>query len=146
NEEKPYTPFVVEQLAGDVTGKGDPNVEVATGCLVAGVHDTVGIQEEQGTRQQRANDLDDIVATTGAAFLGLTVGCARCHDHKFDPIPQRDYYRLCAVFAGVQHGERPFGESGRMDDTQRVPANGRNQAGSSTLPFFHSSIRKLDVQ
>ena len=75
---------------------------------MAGVHDTVGIQTVEGTLQQRANDLDDMVATTGAAFLGLTVDCARCHDHKFDPIPQKDYYRLTAVLAGVRHGERPL--------------------------------------
>lgn len=108
NEDKPYNRFITEQLAGDVVGKGDPNVETATGFLVAGIHDTVGIQTEEGTRQQRSNDLDDMVATTGAAFLGLTIGCAKCHDHKFDPIPQRDYYRLTAVFAGVRHGERPL--------------------------------------
>jgi len=108
NEDKPYTQFVTEQLAGDVTGKGDPNVEAATGFLVAGIHDTVSNQTEEGTRQQRVNDLEDIVATTGGAFLGLTVGCARCHDHKFDPIPQKDYYRFAAVFAGVRHGERPL--------------------------------------
>jgi hypothetical protein len=108
NQDKPYTDFVVEQLAGDFVGKGKADVEAATGFLVAGIHDTVGIQEEQGTRQQRSNDLDDIVSTTGAAFLGLTVGCAKCHDHKFDPIPQRDFYRLAACFAGVRHGERPL--------------------------------------
>jgi cytochrome c553 len=106
NEDKSFARFITEQLAGDVVGKGDPAVEAATGFLVAGVHDTVGIQTEEGTRQQRADDLDDIVSTTGAAFLGLTVGCAKCHDHKFDPIPQRDFYRLAAVFAGVRHGER----------------------------------------
>lgn len=108
NEDKPYDRFIAEQLAGDVVGKGDPTIEPATGFLVAGIHDTVGIQTDEGTRQQRSNDLDDMVATTGAAFLGLTIGCAKCHDHKFDPIPQRDYYRLTAVFAGVRHGERPL--------------------------------------
>lgn len=106
NTDKPYNRFVLEQLAGDVVASGDPIGSVATGFLVAGIHDTVTIQEEQGTRQQRANDLEDIVSTTGAAFLGLTIGCAKCHDHKFDPISQRDYYRMAAVFAGVRHGER----------------------------------------
>jgi hypothetical protein len=108
NQDKPYDRFVTEQLAGDIVGKGDPDAEVATGFLVAGIHDTVGIQTEEGTRQQRSNDLDDIVSTTGATFLGLTVNCAKCHDHKFDPIPARDYYRLAAVFADVHHGERPL--------------------------------------
>ena len=58
--------------------------------------------------QQRADDLDDMITATGTTFLGLTVQCARCHDHKFDPISQRDYYGLQAVFAGVQHAEREF--------------------------------------
>jgi hypothetical protein len=118
NRDEPYSRFVTEQIAGDVVGAGNPEIEAATGFLVAGVHDTVGIRSPEGALQQRANDLDDIVATTGAAFLGLTVGCARCHDHKFDPIPQRDYYRLTAVFAGVQHGERPLGMR-RADDGRK---------------------------
>lgn len=106
NEDRPYTEFITEQLAGDVIAAGDPDREVGTGFLVAGVHDTVGNQSEEGKRQQRVNDLDDIVSAASEAFMGLTAGCARCHDHKFDPIPQRDYYRLAAVFAGFQHGER----------------------------------------
>lgn len=106
NDDKPYDRFIKEQLAGDVIGKGDPDAEIGTGFLVAGVHDTVGNQTEEGTRLQRANDLDDMVATTAETFLALTAGCAKCHDHKFDPVPQRDYYRLAAVFAGVRHGER----------------------------------------
>ncbi len=108
NQDKPYPQFIAEQLAGDVLSRQDPSCAAATGFLVAGVHDTVGIQEEVGTRQQRSNDLDDIVSTTGATFLGLSVGCAKCHNHKFDPIPQKDYYRLTACFAGVRHGERPL--------------------------------------
>ncbi len=108
NDDIPYPRFIAEQLAGDTLSKDKPSAQAATGFLVAGTHDTVGIQTEEGTRQQRSNDLDDIVSTTGAAFLGLTVGCAKCHDHKFDPIPQRDFYRLAACFAGVRHGERPL--------------------------------------
>ena len=116
NEDKPFADFVTEQLAGDVVGRGNPNIETGTGFLVAGIHDTVGIQTEEGTRQQRSNDLDDMVATTSAAFLGMTVACARCHDHKFDPIPQKDYYRIMAAFAGVKHGERNLSE---LDDKTR---------------------------
>ncbi len=108
NSDKPYDEFIKEQISGDIIAKGDPDREVATGFLVAGIHDTVGISTEEGTRQQRANDLDDIAATTGVTFLGLSVNCARCHDHKFDPILTRDYYRLNSVFSGVFHGERSF--------------------------------------
>ncbi|MDB5386805.1 MAG: hypothetical protein JWM11_2451 [Planctomycetaceae bacterium] len=106
NEDKPYPQFILEQLAGDVVAAGQPDVEVATAFLVAGTHDLVGNQTLEGTLKQRNDDLDDMISTTGFAFLGLTLGCARCHDHKFDPITQKDYYGLQAIFAGVQHAER----------------------------------------
>ncbi len=108
NEDKPFDQFVLEQLAGDQIAAGDPDVEVATGFLVAGTHDTVGISNLEGQLQQRANDLDDILSTTAAAFLGLTLNCARCHDHKFDPLSQEDYYRWQSIFAGVRHGSREW--------------------------------------
>jgi hypothetical protein len=120
NQDKPFDQFVTEQLAGDVVAKGDPGIQVATGFLVAGIHDTVGNSTEEGTRQQRSNDLDDMVSTTGAAFLGLTINCAKCHDHKFDPIPTRDYYRLTAVFAGVRHGESPLAPSAGSAEQQKA--------------------------
>ena len=106
NEDKPFTRFVQEQLAGDVVAPGDVKNEVATGFLVAGTHDIVGNQSPEGMAQQRQDDLYDMVSATGATFLGLTVNCARCHDHKFDPITQRDYYGLQAIFAGTEHGTR----------------------------------------
>lgn len=101
NADMPYSRFVKAQLAGEQIGES-----AGTGFLVAGVHDDVPSPDEVLTRQQRASDLDDIVSTVGETFLGMTVGCARCHDHKFDPIPQKDYYRLCATFGGVYHGDR----------------------------------------
>jgi hypothetical protein len=101
NEDKPYDQFVLEQLAGDVFGADE-----ATGFLVAGPWDQVKSPDPVLTANQRADELHDIVSTTGSTFLGLTVGCARCHDHKFDPIPQQDYYAIKAVFEGVQHGDR----------------------------------------
>jgi len=140
NEDKPYPDFIAEQLAGDLIGKGNPKIEAATGFLVAGVHDTVGIQTVEGTLQQRANDLEDIVATVGAAFLGMTIGCARCHDHKFDPIPQKDYYRLAAVFAGVRHGERELRTSAPdMDAGKRAATNER-------LRVLQGKIADLDAK
>jgi hypothetical protein len=101
NEDKPYDRFVTEQLAGDVSGADE-----ATGFLVAGPWDQVKSPDPVLTANQRADELHDIVSVTGSTFLGLTVGCARCHNHKFDPIPQVDYFALKAVFEGVQHGER----------------------------------------
>jgi len=101
NSDKPYDQFVIEQLAGDIFG-----ADAATGFLVAGPRDQVKSPDPVLTANQRADELHDIISTTGSTFLGLTIGCARCHDHKFDPIPQKDYYALKAVFEGVQHGER----------------------------------------
>jgi mono/diheme cytochrome c family protein len=101
NEDKPYDRFVSEQLAGDTLG-----ADVATGFLVAGAWDEVKSPDITLTLQQRADELHDMISTAGSTFLGLTVGCARCHGHKFDPVSQLDYYKLKAIFADVQHGER----------------------------------------
>ena len=111
NEDRPYDRFVAEQLAGDALG-----VDEATGFLVGGPVDRVKSPDITLTLQQRADELNDILSTTSSAFLGLTVGCARCHNHKFDPISQVDYYAMKAVFAGVQHGDRPL----RVKDTEEL--------------------------
>ena len=124
NSDKPFAQFILEQLAGDQLG-----VDAATGFLVGGTHDVVGIQNIEGQLQQRANDLDDILATTATTFLGLTVGCARCHDHKFDPISQRDYYALQAIFAGVRHGEREL-KPVDYEDRRREEPNVRRELAS----------------
>jgi len=101
NSDMPYDHFVVSQLAGDAIGEG-----AGTGFLVAGPFDMVKSPDVSLTLAQRQDELADMVNTTGTAFLGLTLGCARCHDHKFDPVPQTDYYALAAVFAGVRHADR----------------------------------------
>lgn len=101
NTDKPYDRFAFEQLAGDAVG-----ADAATGFLVGGAFDKVKSPDVNLTQMQRQDELADMVNTTSAVFLGLTVGCARCHNHKFDPILQKDFYALQAVFAGVNHGER----------------------------------------
>ena len=103
NEDMPFDRFISEQLAGDATG-----VDAGTGFLVGGTYDRVKSPDIALTLMQRQNELADMVGATGTTFLGLTVGCARCHNHKFDPVQQKDYYALQAVFAGVRHGERPL--------------------------------------
>ena len=112
NTDKPYPQFIKEQLAGDMFG-----ADRATGFLVAGPHDSVKSSDINLTLMQRQEELADMVNTTGTAFLGLTMGCARCHNHKFDPILQKDYYAMQAVFAGVQMGERPLREM--LDRTKK---------------------------
>jgi len=106
NADKPYDQFIREQICGDTCG-----ADAATGFLVGGTTDRVTSPDPVLTANQRADELHDIVSTTGSAFLGMTIGCARCHDHKFDPISQRDYYAIKAAFAGVRHGEREIGGS-----------------------------------
>ncbi|MCA8998934.1 MAG: DUF1553 domain-containing protein [Planctomycetaceae bacterium] len=103
NDDKPYDQFILEQLAGDALG-----ADVGTGFLVAGPYDLVKGQDPQLRLMQRQDELADMINATGTAFLGLTLGCARCHNHKFDPVTQTDYYSLQAVFAGVQHADRPL--------------------------------------
>ena len=119
NQDTPFPRFVAEQLAGDALPDADWLARAATGFLVAGAHDVVGNQAPEQALQQRVDDLDDMVAATATAFLGLTVQCARCHDHKFDPITQRDYYGLQSAFAGVAHADR---DSPRDDEASRREA------------------------
>ncbi len=112
NNDKPYGRFVLEQIAGDSLSPGDPDAIAATGFVAAGPWDFVGhVELKEGTVEKaktRLIDRDDMLSNTMSTFVSLTVHCARCHDHKFDPIPQRDYYRLQAVFSGVDRGDRPL--------------------------------------
>jgi mono/diheme cytochrome c family protein len=99
NADLPYDTFVKWQLAGDEYEPGNPLAMAATGFLTAGVFPTQITEKE--FESTRYNQLDDMAGTAGVAFLGLTVGCARCHDHKFDPIPQSDYYRFTSTFTAA---------------------------------------------
>ncbi len=102
NDDKPYDQFIVEQIAGDLLPYDDyrqgQEQLVATAFLVLGPIN----YEEQDKAQLRMDVIDEQIDTTGRAFLGLTLGCARCHDHKFDPIPTTDYYALAGIFRSTQ--------------------------------------------
>jgi len=124
NDDIPYDQFVLQQLAGDAVGE-----DVATGFLVGGPYDTVLSPDMVLTRQQRQDELADMVNTTTTAFLGLTLACARCHDHKFDPITQTDYYAVQSLFAGVRHGERPLPSADDSAPVQRDADVERERAG-----------------
>ncbi|WZP00342.1 DUF1553 domain-containing protein [Isosphaeraceae bacterium EP7] len=106
NDDLPYDRFVRWQLAGDEYEPQDAEAVAATGFLVAGPFAELPekLMEEERTRE-RYNELDDMLATTGTGLLGLTLGCARCHDHKYDAIPARDYYRMMSAFHGGRRGE-----------------------------------------
>ncbi len=96
NQDLPYDTFVKWQLAGDEFAPDNPLALTATGFLGCGTHATQITLNQ--VEKERYDELDDIVRTTGTTFLGLTIGCARCHDHKYDPIPTRDYYRMLSTF------------------------------------------------
>jgi mono/diheme cytochrome c family protein len=101
NQDKPYDQFVREQVAGDEISPGAAEPLIATGFYRLGIWD-----DEPADRQlARYDGLDGVIATTAQVFLGMSINCARCHDHKVDPIPQRDYYRLLAVFHNVTHSD-----------------------------------------
>ena len=106
NLDKPFNQFITEHLAGDVIANGNPFISLATAFLVCGPYDDVKNLDEKAVKEIRAVTLDDMITATGSAFLGLTINCARCHNHKFDPIPTEDYYRIRAAFEGVTHGRR----------------------------------------
>ncbi len=112
NDDKPYARFIKEQVAGDALFPDDPQATVALGFLAAGPWDEtlmVGVREDTvDHRFSQVLDRDDMVTTVMSTFTALTVHCARCHNHKFDPISQREYYALQAVFAGVDRADRSY--------------------------------------
>lgn len=114
NEDKPYDRFILEQLAGDELPDMTLDSVIATGFYRIGVWD----DEPDDKTLARWDELDDILRTTGETFLGLTIGCARCHEHKFDPIPQEDYYRLVSFFRNVQ----PYGKDQSSTHWELNPA------------------------
>src|SRR5690606_9886664 len=119
NADKPYDQFVFEQIAGDTVGE-----DAALGFLVAGPANLPGQigRDIPAMRQARQDELDEVIQTVSQSLFGLTIGCARCHDHKFDPISQRDYYAMQAIFSGLTYGERRL--RGEQNDqwAARVPA------------------------
>jgi len=110
NADKPLAEFIIEQIAGDALADSTKQQLAATGFLVAGPWDEIQNVGASPTEKRRAREeqQEELIAAVSQSFLGLTVNCARCHDHKFDPVPQTDYYRLKAALDGVDHGLRPW--------------------------------------
>ncbi|MBS0204306.1 MAG: PSD1 domain-containing protein [Planctomycetes bacterium] len=111
NRDLPYDEFVRWQLAGDIIAPNDPDAIRSVGFLVAGAHDTVVPVVDRMRALMRQDELEDTMGVVGQTFLGLTLNCARCHDHKFDPITAREYYQFASALAGVDHGERELAET-----------------------------------
>jgi hypothetical protein len=106
NSDMPYDLFVMRQLAGDELEPGNTDALIATGFGRCGPWDSVGGNIDQAVKRQA--ELTEVTSTVGSVFLGLTIACARCHDHKFDPLPTTDYYRLQSYFAGTIHEDVPI--------------------------------------
>ncbi|NUN98706.1 MAG: DUF1553 domain-containing protein [Candidatus Omnitrophica bacterium] len=145
NADKPYALFIEEQIAGDILFPELPEGVVATGFIAAGPWDFVGhVELREGTKDKmitRSLDRDDMVTSTFSTFMSLTVGCARCHDHKFDPISREDYYSLQSVFAGVDRAERFYDPDPGRHALRRRLSSERKVAAES-LAAYERAIRE----
>ncbi|HZZ76915.1 MAG TPA: DUF1549 domain-containing protein, partial [Gemmataceae bacterium] len=148
NEDKPFDRFLREQLAGDEIYPGNNDALIATGFYRLGVWD----DEPVDPKQARYDGIDDIIATIGQSMLGMTLDCARCHNHKIDPIAQKDYYRMVAFLHGVNHYRgggpddvRPVGNAEQMDAYRKiVQAHEEKRAKTQTaITEIENEFRKL---
>jgi hypothetical protein len=133
NEDVPHDVFLSRQIAGDVLHPGDLDALIATGFLVCGTWDQVGHLEGSPAmrRVAREEHLEDLAGMIGQAVLGLTLHCARCHDHKYDPVPQADYFRFVALLGGVHQAEKERSGIG-LRPTRGQP----DFAGQAHLPIL----------
>jgi len=140
NGDMPYDQFVRWQLAGDELAPDNPRAMAATGFLGASAFPTQLTETE--FESARYEELSDMTATTGSAFLGLSIGCARCHDHKFDPIPAEDYYRMAATFTTAIRSEieiplRPGEKPVKMQVTSEGFPHTKHNADGRGFPHFY---------
>lgn len=119
NNDLPFDQFVRWQLAGDELAPDTPDAIAATGFIVAGFSENLNVPMEEEKLRLRANQLDDMLSTTSQGLLGLTIGCCRCHDHKYDPITSRDYYRLMRIFNSGDRKEVPLASPAKVQAHQR---------------------------
>lgn len=145
NQDMPYDEFVRQQIAGDVLYPGELEPLLATGFLVAGTWDQVGHKEGRPEMQKvaRQDHLEELVGAVGQTFLGLTVNCARCHDHKFDPLRQRDYYQIAATLAGVhQEVDERSGIQVSIEDTAHQRWLVERERLHQELSAFETALRE----
>ena len=142
NEDLPYDQFAQLQIAGDAIPEAGPEGIMATGFLVAGPHNTTMPQSDPMRKTMRQDEMEGMIAVVGQTFLGLTLNCARCHDHKLDPVTQKDYYRMVASLSDVSHGERNVSlahpETRQLIDNLKV----QGRAARNRLRNFDDMIRK----
>lgn len=142
NNDKPYDQFIREQIAGDELDEVTSESIVATGFYRIGTWQ----DEPVDPQQELYEDLDDIVRTTSEVFLGLTVGCARCHDHKLDPVPQEDYYRLVAFFGNIRrYGTRSL-DSVMAASVRDIDAPAHSAERNIALADHQRQLERLDQE
>ena len=147
NLDKPYDQFVREQIAGDILFPENPAAITAIGFLATGPWDEssqMGISD--GTIDKKIAqylDRDDMIATVMSTFLSTTVHCARCHDHKFDPISIEDYYSLQAVFAGVDKVDRPYDDNVKLAKKRKLLLSRKTQLDKKVVPNDITSNNEL---
>jgi hypothetical protein len=145
NDDKPYARFVMEQIAGDEVEGADEQTLIATGfCRNGSSNDDNMGKNPEALAQYRADQLDDVISTTSSVFLGLTIGCARCHDHKTEPILAKDYYSLMAIFNGTERLGLPSGATDAKD--KKVTETAQVMALIETkpaVPATHVLLRGL---
>ncbi|MBT6154881.1 MAG: DUF1553 domain-containing protein [Planctomycetaceae bacterium] len=142
NADKPYNRFVTEQLAGDVLQPVTRGGLIATGFLVAGPWDEVQYVAASQAERKRAHEeqMAEILATISQSFFAMTVDCARCHDHKFDPFPQADYYSMKAVFDGVDHSQ------GRTVGNRSILTAAEKKQHAAAIAPINQRIKQLQSQ
>ena len=144
NNDLPYDEFVRQQIAGDVLYPDDLKALIATGFLVCGTWDQVGHKEGSREMQMavRQDHLEDMVGAVGQSILGLTTNCARCHDHKFDPISQKEYYQFAAVLGGVTQEENERqGIAARLSDDAHLQWSKLLEERQTELQHWEQSLR-----
>jgi hypothetical protein len=123
NEDKPYARFIAEQIAGDEVEGANEQTLIATGfCRNGPSNDDNMGKTPEAIAQYKADQMDDVISTASSVFLGLTLGCARCHDHKTEPLLAKDYYSLMAIFAGTERLGLPSGATDAKDKKVADPA------------------------
>ena len=123
NDDKPYARFIAEQIAGDEVEEASEETLIATGfCRNGSSNDDNMGKTPEAIAQYKADQLDDVISTTSSVFLGLTLGCARCHDHKTEPLLAKDYYSLMAIFAGTERLGLPSGATDAKNKKVADPA------------------------
>ncbi|MGI9470064.1 MAG: DUF1553 domain-containing protein [Rubripirellula sp.] len=141
NDDKPYDQFLKEQLAGDELDEVNVETLTATGYYRLGIWD----DEPADPLQARFDEMDDIIMTTGQAMLGLTINCARCHDHKIDPIPQKDYYSMLAMMADVTRwGSRGNQQANNQIDVSSKELSGRYQKNDELQRRLEKETREIE--